>query len=190
MKTNEVIKALLERRSIRRFSPEAVAEDDLQTIITAGLYAPSARNTQAWWATAVVGHDKIARLNAAVKVATPLPGFDKYKGMADSPTYTINYKDAPVFIIVSVDPARSFAPREDGALVLSNMMLAAHALGLGSCWINQLGPIGDEPGFRKVLTALGVPATYQVIGCLAVGHRAGDNPLPPARKPGGFNITS
>jgi len=185
---NEVIKALMERRSIRKFLPEPVDEKDLQSILTAGTYAPSARNTQPWHATAVVGPEPIAKLNEAVKTATGRPGFDKYKGMADAPGYTINYKDAPVFVIVSVDPAASFAPQEDGALMLGNMLLAAHALGLGACWINQLGPIADEPDFRKVLTRLGVPDNYKIVGCAAIGRRAGDNPAAPARKHALFNI--
>ena len=185
---NEVIKALMERRSIRKFSPEPIREQDLQTILTAGTYAASARNTQPWHATAVVGAEAVARLNEAVKTATGQPGFDKYKGMADSPGYTINYKDAPVFIIVSVDPSASFAPQEDGALMLGNILLAAHALGLGSCWINQLGPIDDEPAFRQVLTKLGVPENYKIVGCAAIGRRAGENPAAPPRKNALFNI--
>ena len=185
---SEVIKALMERRSIRAFLPDPVDEQDLRTILTAGTYAPSARNTQAWHATAVVGPEAIAKLNEAVKTATAKPGFDKYKGMVDTPGYTINYKDAPVFIIVSTDPEASFAPREDGALMLGNILLAAHALGLGACWINQLGPIAEEPDFRKGLTRLGVPANYLLVGCAAVGYRAGDNPPPPPRKNALFNI--
>ncbi|MDR2946566.1 MAG: nitroreductase family protein, partial [Candidatus Adiutrix sp.] len=185
---NAVIQALMERRSIRKFSPEAIDEGDLQTILTAGIFAPSARNAQAWHATAVVGAEAIGKLSEAVRAATGQPGFDKYKGMADKPSYTVNYKDAPVFVIVSVDPAASFAPQEDGALMLGNMLLAAHALGLGACWINQLGPIADEPEFRKLLTGLGVPQGYAIVGCAAIGRRAGENPAAPARQDGLFNL--
>ena len=185
---SEVIKALMERRSIRKFLPDPIDERDLQTILTTGTYAPTARNTQAVHATAVVGPEAIAKLNEAVKAATVKPGFDKYKGMVGSPGYTVNYKDAPVFIIVSTDPEASFTPKEDGALMLGNILLAAHALGLGACWINQLGPIDEEPDFRKVLTRLGVPANYRIVGCAAVGYRAGDNPSAPPRKNALFNI--
>lgn len=185
---NEVIKALSERRSVRHYQAEAVDEQSLETILNAGLYAPSARNSQAVHLTAVVGMENIARLNAAVKEATSKPGFDKYAGMADQPGYSINFHNAAVFIIVAVDHAASFCPPEDGALALGNILLAAHALGLGVCWVNQLGPICEEPEFRHLLTCLGLPPTHKIIGCAAVGHRAGDNPKPPARKPGRVNI--
>jgi Nitroreductase len=185
---NEVIKALNERRSIRHFKPEAVDDESLEAIIKAGLHAPSARGSQAVHITAVLGLENIARLNAAVKAATVKPGFDKYAGMADQPGYSINFHQAPVFIIVSVDPQASFCPPEDGALVLGNILLAAHALGLGACWVNQLGPICDEPGFRQVLTEFGLPPAGKIIGCAAIGHRAGDNPKASARKPGRVNI--
>lgn len=185
---NEVIKALSERRSVRHYRPEAIDEQSLEAIIAAGLAAPSARNSQAVHLTVLVGPDNIGRLNAAVKEATTKPGFDKYAGMADQPGYSINFHQAPVFIIVAVDPAASFCPPEDGALVMGNILLAAHALGLGACWVNQLGPICDEPGFRRVLTDLGLPPTHKIIGCAAVGRRAGDNPKAPALKPGRVNI--
>lgn len=185
---NEVIRALNERRSVRHYRPEAVDDESLEAIITAGLYAPSARNSQAVHLTALVGPENIARLNAAVKAATVKPGFDKYAGMADQPGYSINFHQAPVFIIVGVDPEGSFCPPEDGALALGNILLAAHALGLGACWVNQLGPICDEPDFRRLLTEFGLPPAFKIIGCAAIGHRAGDNPKAPARKPGRFNI--
>lgn len=185
---NEVIKALNERRSVRHYQAEAIDKQSLETILTAGLHAPSARNSQAVHLTAVVGLENIARLNSAVKDATSKPGFDKYAGMADQPGYSINFHNATVFIIVAVDHAASFCPPEDGALVLGNILLAAHALGLGACWVNQLGPICEEPGFRQVLTGLGVPPTHKIIGCAAVGRRAGDNPKAPARKSGRVNI--
>ena len=185
---SEVINALMERRSIRKFLPDPIDDQDLQTILTAGTYAPTARNTQAWHATAVVGLEAIAKLTEAVKTATAKPGFDKYQGMVGTHGYAVNYKDAPVFIIVSVDPVASFTPKEDGALVLGNILLAAHALDLGACWINQLGPIDEEPDFRKVLTRLGVPENYRIVGCAAVGYRAGANPAAPPRKNALFNI--
>jgi len=185
---NEVLNALSDRRSVRHYRSQAVDESMVEAIVRAGLLAPSARNSQASHLTVVIGLGTIRRLNAAVKEATVKPGFDKYAGMADQPGYSINFQNAPVFIIVAVDHTASFCPPEDGALVLGNILLAAHALGLGACWINQLGPICDEPGFRKILTELGVPPTHKIIGCAAIGHRAGENPKAPARKPGRFNI--
>ncbi|UQZ89690.1 nitroreductase [Deltaproteobacteria bacterium Smac51] len=185
---NEVIKALLERRSIRKFESTPVDEETLQTILKAGIYAPSARNSQAWQVTAITNPQIIEKVNQAMKTASQTPGFDKYAAFVKQEGYSINFKTAPVFLIVSVDPSASFAPPEEGALVLGNIFLAAHSLGLGTCWVNQLGPICDEPGFRAILTELGVPAAYRIIGCAALGHPAGNHPSAPARKEGAINI--
>lgn len=179
---NEVIKALLERRSIRQYRPDPVDEKDLETILKAGLYAPSSRGTQAAHLTAIVNPDLIAGLDAALKTATAKPGFDKYVAMVTQPAYTVNFKNAPVFIIASVDPTRTACPGEDAALVLGNIFLAAHSLGYGTCWVNQLGPVADEPAFRRFLTQLGVPEGNRVIGSAALGHPDGGHPRAPSRR--------
>ena len=185
---NGVIKALMERRSIRKYKSEPIDEKELEAIITCGLYAPSARNTQSWHITAITDPDKIEDLNQAVKIAVTKEGFDQYRELVSQGGYSINFKTAPVFIIVSVDTKTSLSPQEDGALALSNIMLAAHSMALGSCWINQLKFISEENGFRQKLSDLGVPSGYKVIGCVALGHPAVDNPKAPARKAGLFNI--
>lgn len=77
---------------------------------------------------------------------------------------------------------------EDGALVLGNIFLAAHSLGLGTCWVNQLKFIAEEKDFRQTLSRLGVPEGYKLIGCAALGHPAADTPKAPARKSGLVNI--
>ena len=69
------------------------------------------------------------------------------------------------------------------------MFLAAHSLGIGSCWINQLGAACDEPGFRAVLTGLGVPPVNYVYGCGAFGF-AEETPGAPERKPGTVTYAS
>ena len=185
---NDVINALMERRSIRKYKSEPINDKELETIITCCLYAPSARNTQGWHITAIADPAKIEDLNQAVKTAVTKEGFDQYKDLVSQGGYSINFKTAPVFIIVSVDLKVSLSPQEDGALVLGNIMLAAHSLGFGSCWINQLKFISEESGFRQKLSGLGVPSGNKVIGCAALGRPAVDHPKAPARKTGLFNI--
>lgn len=185
--TNEVIKAIKERRSIRSFKPDPVDDSVLDAILSAGSFAPTANGTQAWHVTAVVGKERIAELNLRLKEASVVPGFDRYAKFVHG-AYTINFKNAPVFVIVGSHATGSVCPVEDGTLVLSNILLAAHALGLGACWVNQLGAVGDEPGFRSYLTTLGFPATHKIIGSAAIGHPAGSHPKAAARKPGQINV--
>ncbi|MDR2422678.1 MAG: nitroreductase family protein [Deltaproteobacteria bacterium] len=178
---NEVLKALKERRSVRDFTDEDVSEEDLKTILETAAYAPTARNSQAWHATAVRGLDKIAVLNEAVKKANQKPGYERYKELAATASYSINFRQAPVFILVGVDREKSVCQSEDGALVIGYILLAAHSLGLGACWINQLGVITDEPEFRESLNGLGFPPSHRIIGCVALGHRKKLPPVPTRR---------
>ncbi|MDR2612726.1 MAG: nitroreductase family protein [Deltaproteobacteria bacterium] len=187
---NEVLKAIRERRSVRVFSDAPVSGEELDAILDAALYAPSAMNTQASHVTAVRGLGRIAELTDALKEASRQPGFDRYRDYVGQETYTVNFLKAPLFLIVGADRTRSFCPREDGSMVMANILLAAHALGLGAVWINQLGPAADEPGFRKLLTSLGFPETHLIVGCAAVGRREGANPPAPPRIGGRFNVIS
>jgi nitroreductase len=185
---NEVITAIIERRSVRKFTTEPITDGEIELILQAGSYAPTARNTQAWYILALLGTERIRALDAQVKEATRIPGFDRYRDMVCSPSYSINFKKAQLFILVGVDPEISVAPTQDGTLVLSNILLAAHSLELGACWINQLGVIADEPGFRKYLTGIGFPSTHSLIGCAAIGRIDGEPPRPAARKHGQINV--
>jgi nitroreductase len=185
---SEVLKAIGERRSVRVFSDAPVSPQELEAILEAATFAPSAMNTQAVHVTAVTGLARIAELTAALKLASSQPGFDRYRDYVGQQNYSVNFRTAPVFLIVGADRARSFCPVEDSSVALQNILLAAHALGLGAVWINQLGPAADEPGFRKHLTSLGFPESHKVVGCAAVGRREGANPPPPSRVQGRYNI--
>ena len=179
---NETIQTLLTRRSIRKYKPEQFSNEILHQIIEAGLYAPSAMGRQPWHLVVVRGHDKIAGVHREVKAATARMPDNPYKEFVGSESYTINYH-APTFIIVSGDTTLS--PRNapfDCALLLGSMFLAAHALGIGSCWINQLNVLNDEPGFRAYMTQLGIPPENRIFGCACFGYADGPPPEPAKRK--------
>lgn len=179
---NEVIKALMERRSIRRYKSEPLDEQSLEAILRAATFAPSSRNIQPWHITAIINPAKIEELNRAAKIAVTKEGFGQYREMVGQSGYSLNFGSAPVFIIVSVDPAASTCPQEDGALALGNILLAAHSLGYGGCWVNQLKFIAEENDFRRLLSSLGVPEGHKLIGCAALGRPDGDRPKAPTRK--------
>ena len=73
--------------------------------------------------------------------------------------------------------ADCIAPQQDGSLAIENMMLAASSLGIGSCWINQLGQTCDDPDVRAFLTRLGIPENHRVYGCAALGYAPADAPV-------------
>ena len=168
---NEVIKAIKERRSIRRFKPDMPEKKDLDAVIEAGLYAASARGKQAPVIIAVTNkelREKLARANC--KIGGWEEGFDPFYG-------------APVIFIVLVEkdwPCRVY----DGSLVMGNMMLCAHSLGLGSIWIHRAKEEFEMPEFKAVLRDLGIEGELEGIGHCAVGYIDGDMPKAAARKDG------
>lgn len=83
---------------------------------------------------------------------------------------------APTLVIVSNEPTQWWAAM-DCACALENIFLAAKSLGIGSCWINQLGQTCDDPDVRAFLTKLGVPESHKVYGCAALGYAPADAPV-------------
>jgi len=184
----EIIRAIKERRSIRNYKSDPVAEKDILTILETCVYSPSARNQQATHVTVLTKPERIAELNAMVVKCCQKPGFDRYKQMVSSPSYSINFKKAPLFLMVGASREESFCPVEDGSLVLGNILLAAFALDLGACWINQLGSIESEPEFRAYLTSLNFPESHRLIGSACLGYQLGAPPSAPPRKSPFYNI--
>lgn len=180
---NETIKSILGRRSVRKFKADPIPMQHLEQIVEAGLYAPSSRNRQPWHLCVIQGTKRIDTITAELKAATARMPENPYKNFVGSAEYTVNYH-APAFIIVSADPEVSSLGMADCALVLGNMFLAAHSLGIGSCWINQLGAACGEPGFRAMLTELGVPAANYIYGCGTFGYPEEMPKNAPPRKEG------
>ena len=181
---NEVMKTILHRRAIRRFAPEQISEDVLQQILQAGLYAPSAGGRQG--PIFVVSQDRavnerlgrIKRTNSHPRMATAASYVSREQpSIADDPGITDAFYGAPTVITL-------FAPKyflfsgEDCAAAAENMMLAAHSMGLGTVWINQLKDTCGDAGVRKLLTAFGVPEDHDVYACCAIGTALGGAKAP------------
>lgn len=166
---NEVIKAMKERRSIRKFKSDAVSNTDIEQIIEAGLYAANGRGQQKVITVAVTNkklRDKISADNA--KIMGKTSNLDPFYG-------------APVILIVLAEKDWS-THVYDGSLVMGNMMLAAHSLGLGSCWIHRAKEEFETPEYKDMLKELGIEGEYEGIGHCAIGYIDGENPPAPARK--------
>lgn len=173
---NTVMKALLERRSVRCYdTTKQVSEKDLFDILKAGAYAPSAMNEQAWHFTAVLNAEKLLALNEAVRAEMGKSDIQRNIERSRDNAYNFYYH-APVLVIVSCRRDALY-PREDCACALQNMFLAAESLGLGSCWINQLGDTCNKPAVRAVLSELGVPEESDVYGCAAIGYAEKSSPM-------------
>ncbi len=191
---NEILQNILTRRSIRTYKQEQILDTELTEIIEAAKYAPSGSNSQSWHFTIVQNAEKLKQLNTCVREAFKnLIVDDKTyrskvsgKKAAESDNYNFYYH-APTLIIVSNDREYSNA-MADSAVALQNILLAAHSLQLGSCWINQLTWFGDEPAIREILTTLGIPENYKVCGAAALGYRLGNQPKATPRQAGTVSI--
>ena len=143
----EVLEAIRTRRSIRSYRSDPVPEELIAKVLEAGQWAASASNAQPW--SFVVFTDPEVKRQVT-------------RGFA----YGWFLDEAPVGIVVAVNPNGSTCPIQDGSLAVGNMMLAAHALGLGTCWIN--------PGFQddRVKEALEIPRDWRLICALSLGYPA------------------
>lgn len=168
---NDIIRAMEERRSIRKFKPDMPAKEDIDQIIEAGLYAANGMGRQATITVAVTNkelRDKLSSVNC--QIGGWKDGFDPFYG-------------APVILIVLAD--KNWANRVyDGSLVMGNMMLAAYSLGLGSIWIHRAKEEFEMPEYQQLLKDLNVEGEWEGIGHCAIGYVEGDLPKAAKRKDG------
>ena len=168
---NEVIKAMKERRSIRKFKAEMPPKADLEQIVEAGLYAANGRGKQAVITIAVTDkelRDKLSAVNNEIMGGPE--GNDPFYG-------------APAILIVLANKEVPTAPY-DGSLVMGNLMLAAHSLGLGSIWIHRAKEEYEMTEYQKLLKDLGIEGEWEGIGHCAVGYIDGENPAAAPRNDG------
>ena len=159
---------ILTRRSVRSYLPQQVSDADLDKVLMAGLYAPTAKNNQKPVMVAVRDketRDQLSKINA------------KIMGVETDPFY-----GAPCVIVVLADP--EFPTWiDDGSLVMGNLLNAAHAIGLGSCWINRAREYYDTAEGKELLKKWGVPETYRGVGNCILGY-AEEEPAPKDRLDG------
>ena len=164
---SEVINNMKTRRSIRKYKPDMIPEDVLNRIIEAGTYAATGMGKQSPIIIAVTNkeiRDKFSKMNAEIM------------GVDSDPFY-----GAPVVLIVLADKARPTYVY-DGSLVMGNLMLAAHAEGIGSCWIHRAKEEVESAEGKAFLKSLGIEGDYEGIGHCVLGYTDGEEPKAMPRK--------
>ena len=165
---NEVLKAIEERRSIRRFKKEQVTNEQLNAVLEAGTWAPTGIGTQDPFIVAVQDERQkaiLSKINAEIM------------GTKSDPFY-----GAPtqVYVFAPADNANNV---KDGSLILGTMMLAAHSIGLGSCWINRVDKMVERPEVKELMKSWGLPEGLMGVGSLALGYSEGEpHPAKPRKK--------
>ena len=161
---NEALQVLYDRRSIRRYKSEQISREEMDAVIRAGICAASGKNGQSALIIAVQDketRDLLSRLNAAVL------------GVKSDPFY-----GAPTVLVVLADAKSPYAVQA-GSLVLGNLMNAAKAIGLGSCWINRAKEVFDSEEGKALLKKWGVEGDWTGVGNCILGYPDED----PAMKP-------
>ena len=163
----ELMDLIKARRSTRAFRSELPPREQVLQLVEAAEWAPSGMGKFLWHFTVIYSAEKSLQLARAVDGA-----------MDRGPDY--NFYGAPVNIIISYKRGEKHA-LPDGSAAMENLLLMATALGLGSCWINQLRDCCDDPGVRALLTAYGVPEDHIVICSAAIGYIEKETPAKPRK---------
>lgn len=165
---NEVLNCIKTRRSIRSYKSDMPTSEEIATVLEAGIAAPTGRNCQGVILVAITDkttRDAYSRANAAVMGANSDP-----------------FYNAPV-IIVALTKKDSSCYEYNGPIALENMMLAAHAIGLGSCWIHRAKQVFEQDEWREWLSSIGIKGEYEGVGNLALGYIDGEYPEEKAKNP-------
>ena len=152
---NETIKNLIERRSCRKYSTTQIKEEELNSVLKAGEYAPTGMGRQSPIILVLQNKEKIEKLS---KLNAKIMGTDK------DPFY-----GAPTVLIVLADKNIG-TYKEDGSLVLGNLMNAAYSLGLGSCWIHRAKEEFETEEGKELLKEWNIPKNYVGIGYCILGY--------------------
>lgn len=166
---SDLIDLIKTRRSVRSYKANPVPQELLDTVLEAGTYAPTGGGHQSPVIVAVTSpetRERLRALNAAVM------------GKETDPYY-----GAPAIVVVLADGGRGTFV-EDGSCVLENLMLAAHAVGLSSCWIHREREIFDSEEGKALLKEWGLPETLRGVGAIALGYADGPEPAAAPRKEG------
>ena len=171
MKT-QALDVLKNRRSIRGFKPEQISAEELDAVLEAGAYAPNGGGRQGFVIVAAQDPATVAKL-----------GELNSKAMNADPAETHPYYGAPTVLLVLATDA-SVTPVEDGSAVACNLVNAAYAVGLGSCWVHRSREIFEGPEGKALLKKWGLPDNLKGIVSIAIGYPDGPHPAAPPRRAG------
>ncbi|MBO4914995.1 MAG: nitroreductase family protein [Oscillospiraceae bacterium] len=165
---NEALEALKNRRSIRRFKPEQITDAELNAVTEAGTYAPTGKGTQGVQIVVVQTPEYVAAVDAMNAKILNQPGSHPYYG-------------APTILLI-FETGECLTHELDGAAVCTNLLNAAYAAGLGSCWINRCKQMFELPEGKELLRKWGLPETLVGVASIALGYADGPHPEAKPRK--------
>ena len=156
-----VVKTIMERRSIRKYKPQPVEREKMQTIVECGVNAPNAMNRQPWEIRVVDNPDFINGVTELYKKEQPKA--------AEDPNFKNMFRNAPTVVFIGRD-VQSGSAEFDCGLLSENMMLAAQSMGIGSCCLGSPAAFMRSPAAAEYLKQLGFSEGYELLYCIAFGY--------------------
>lgn len=166
----EALEVLKHRRAIRAYKPDQITEEELNAVLEAGTYAPTGAGTQGVQIVAVQSPENVAAVDALNAKVLNNPAAHPYYG-------------APTILLIFETEA-CVTHELDGAAVCTNMLNAAYAVGLGSCWIHRCKQMFELPEGKALLKKWGLPETLVGVASIALGYAACEQPVAKLRKDG------
>ena len=168
---NETINNLKTRRSIRKFKDKQISDEDLQAILEAGTYAPTALGMQSPKIIVIQNPETIKEFSDWNRSYYPIDVPDDLDPFYGAKT---------ILIVLANGKMPTFV--EDGASVITTLVNAAHAVGVGSCWIHRAREEFSSEKGKALLKEWGIPEKYEGVGHVALGYPDMDLPKPRPRK--------
>ena len=152
----DILDVIVSRRSVKKFKRDTVEKCLVEKVVTAGMYAPSGKNQQSPIILAVTNKEIRDKLSSLCAKCRGIENFDPFYG-------------APVALVVLADKDM-FTYVYDGSVVMENMLLEAHSLGLGACWIHWAKEMFESDEGKEILLSLGIVGSYEGIGTCVLGY--------------------
>jgi len=173
---NDVLGAIMERRSIRKYSDRPVKREDIETVLQAGLYAPTGGDAEPWHFGVLTDREMIDALDEKARAAMRATGIERIVAMGENPKYRIFF-GAPVVIMIYGEKVlrktgTHLSALADCSAAIQNMQLAAFSLGLGTCWIGLIRYL--FPADRCM-----APEGYDPLYAMTLGYSAGPEAIRP-----------
>jgi nitroreductase len=182
--SNETIQTILKRRSVREYDPTQLTDEELDTILEAGKFAPTGAGAQPWHFSVVQNTSILESINAAIKEMYLNSDNPRMVERASVDDFSVFY-NGPTVILVSADES-AITPRIDSAMAMENMFLAAASIDIGSCWVHGLVRLFENSD--QFCGDLCIPEGYKVFAAGVFGHPAGELPEPAPRREGTVDV--
>ncbi len=166
---NEVLKAIKSRRSVRNYKADQISKEDLDLIIEAGIYAPTAHNDQPWHFTVIQNSEMLDYINETAKEGMSKSDIEWVNKMGKNPNFHVSYH-APTLIIVS-GKEEGMAWQTDCAAAIQNILLSAESLNIGSVWLGLVSFFYEHEGAAE---KIGIPEGYKPFYAVALGYNASE----------------